>query len=87
MQKREKKDAGVFIMNNSLYQHIFFWILVVAYSSSMIWQVKKDFSIIIRSVIFEIPLQIGIAYSILYFFIPRFLNKNRYFLFFKVFYQ
>lgn len=82
MQREKRMKAGILLIRNSLYQHILFWVLVMAYSSAMLWQVKRDVFIIIRSITFEIPLQAGIAYSVLYFFIPKFLNRNKYFLFF-----
>ena len=82
MQQVTSKNTRAPFLNSTLYQHILFWMLVVAYSSAMIWQAKKDFTIVLRYVLFEIPLQIGIAYSVLRFFIPKLLHKNHYFLFF-----
>ena len=82
MQELKPINRSSVFLNKITFQHILFWILVVAYSSTIVWQTKKDFSIVVQVVFFEVLLQIGIAYSILYFLIPKLLNKNHYILFF-----
>jgi sensor histidine kinase YesM len=60
------------------YQHIVFWLLVVAYSTTVLWQSKKNFDFAIHMVLAEVVWQVTIAYVILYFLIPKFLNKKQY---------
>ncbi|WCO00307.1 sensor histidine kinase [Psychroserpens ponticola] len=77
-----KKSAYLQILNNTVLRHILFWGLAFIYYLSVSWPYKTNKILLIEVTLFELILQMLIAYSVIYFFIPKLLNRNKKLVFF-----
>ena len=77
------KNNSLFkVFNNTIVKHALFWVFALVYYLSVSWPYKKNKIMLLEATLFELILQILIAYLVIYFFIPKFLNKNKKYVFF-----
>ncbi len=63
--------------SNTSVRHVLFWVLAFVYYLSASWGHSLSKTMLIEVTLFELLLQMFIAYSFIYLFIPKLLNRNK----------
>ncbi len=69
-------------LKSKVFRHVVFWAVIFVYYFSSTWQLKKDYVMVSMVSVFEVTLQMLIAYFIIQILIPKLFQKDNKFLFY-----
>lgn len=69
------------IFKNPILRHFLFWMFAFVYYLSASWPYKKNKVMLFEATLFELMLQVLIAYMVIFLLIPKLLNRNKKYVF------